>query len=87
MRSDMISTETEAEIARLYHGAKWPVGTIATQLRVHHTTVHRVLGQVGVEPKVVAPPPSMADPFEPFIKPLTRARFDRRHTNSTRRQG
>src|SRR5258706_15985319 len=63
----MISKETEAEIVRLYHGEKWPVGTIATQLGVHHTTVQRVLGQIGVEPKVLAPRPSMADPFVAFI--------------------
>jgi transposase len=63
----MIPKETEAEIVRLFHGEKWPVGTIATQLGVHHTTVQRVLGQVGVEPKVVAPRPSMADPFVAFI--------------------
>lgn len=63
----MISKETEAEIVRLYHGEKWPIGTIATQLGVHHTTVQRVLGQIGVEPKVTAPRPSIADPFVPFI--------------------
>jgi transposase len=63
----MISKETEAEVVRLYHGEKWPVGTIASQLGVHHTTVQRVLRQIGVEPKVVAPRPSMADPFVPFI--------------------
>lgn len=63
----MIPKEKEAEIVRLYHGEKWPIGTIATQLGVHHTTVQRVLGQVGVEPKTVAPRPSMADPFVPFI--------------------
>jgi len=63
----MIPKDTEAEIVRLYHGEKWPVGTIASQLGVHHTTVQRVLGKIGVEPKVVAPRPSMADPFVPFI--------------------
>ncbi len=63
----MIPKDTEAEIVRLYHGEKWPVGTIASQLGVHHTTVQRVLGKLGVEPKVVAPRPSMADPFVPFI--------------------
>jgi hypothetical protein len=26
----MISKETEAEIVRLFHGEKWPIGTIAT---------------------------------------------------------
>ena len=41
----MISKETEAEIVRLYHGEKWPIGTIASQLGLHHTTVQRVLRQ------------------------------------------
>jgi transposase len=63
----MIPKDTEAEIVRLFHGEKWPVGTIASQLGVHHTTVQRVLGKIGVEPKVVAPRPSMADPYVPFI--------------------
>jgi transposase len=63
----MIPKDTEAEIVRLFHGEKWPVGTIASQLGVHHTTVQRVLGKIGVEPKIVAPRPSMADPFVPFI--------------------
>ena len=32
----MISPEREAEILRLHHAEKWPVGTIASQLGVHH---------------------------------------------------
>jgi transposase len=63
----MIARDVEAEIVRLYHGEKWTVGTIAAQLGVHHTTVQRVLGQVGVEPRIIAPRASMADPFVPFI--------------------
>lgn len=63
----MIPKETEAEIVRLYHGEKWPIGTIAGQLGVHHTTVQRVLQQTGLDPKVVAPRPSMADPYVPFM--------------------
>ncbi|HYO94265.1 MAG TPA: IS21 family transposase [Polyangiaceae bacterium] len=63
----MITKETEAEIVRLFHAEKWRVGTIAEQLGLHHTTVQRVLGQTGVAPKTVAPRPSMADPFVPFI--------------------
>ncbi|XXX65754.1 hypothetical protein WME82_45815 [Sorangium sp. So ce128] len=63
----MIAKEKEAEILRLYHGEKWPIGTIAAQLGLHHTTVQRVLGQAGVDPKVVAPRPSMVDPFVPCI--------------------
>ncbi|AUX28133.1 MULTISPECIES: hypothetical protein [Sorangium] len=36
----MITKEKEAELLRLYHGEKWPIGTIAGQLGLHHTTVH-----------------------------------------------
>ncbi len=44
--------------------ARW---TISSQLGVHHTTVQRVLQHAGVESKALAPRPSMADPFVPFI--------------------
>jgi transposase len=63
----MIPKETEAEILRLYHAEKWLIGTIAEQLGLHHTTVQRVLRQTGIEPKALAPRPSMADPFAAFI--------------------
>jgi transposase len=63
----MISKQREAEILRLYHAEKWPVGTIASQLRLHHTTVQRVLAQAGLVPKVTSPRGSMADPYVPFI--------------------
>jgi transposase len=63
----VIGADTEAEILRLHHAEKWPVGTIAEQLGVHHTTVQRVLQQTGVEPKLVVPRPSLVDPFVPFI--------------------
>lgn len=64
----MIAKDKEAEIMRLHHAEKWPVGTIATQVGVHHTTVQRVLEQAGVDPKIVAPRPSMVDPFVPFLR-------------------
>jgi transposase len=63
----MIAKETEAEIVRLFHGERWPIGTIASQLGLHHTTVQRVLRHTGVDAKVVAPRPSMVDAFVPFI--------------------
>lgn len=63
----MIPKDKEAEILRLYHAEKWPVGTIASQLGTHHTTVQRVLRQGGLELKAVAPRPSVVDPFVPFI--------------------
>ncbi len=63
----MISHDKEAEILRLYHAEKWKVGTIATQLGVHHTTVRRVLAQAGVDQTRLIIRSSIADPYVPFI--------------------
>ncbi len=63
----MIPKDKEAEIVRLHHAERWPIGTIASELGIHHTTVQRVLRQTGVDQKVVAPRPSVVDPFVPFI--------------------
>lgn len=63
----MISREREAEILRLHHAEKWPVGTVASQLGVHHSTVKRVLAQAGIEAGLCSPRPSIADPYVPFI--------------------
>jgi transposase len=63
----VISSEREAEILRLFHVEKWPVGTIATQLGVHHSVVRRVLGQAGVSRPRVMSRPSIADPYMPFM--------------------
>jgi transposase len=59
----LIAKEKEAEILRLYHAERWRVGTIASQLGLHHTTVQRVLQQAGSPAQVVAPRPSIAEPF------------------------
>jgi transposase len=59
----MIDKALEADILRLHHAEKWPIGTIAAQLHVHHTTVQRVLGQAGLEPERVSPRASIADPY------------------------
>src|SRR6476659_3849506 len=64
----MIGKEREAEILRLHHAEKWRVGTIATQLGLHHTTVQRVLARSGLSPKSVAPRPALADPYMDFIR-------------------
>ena len=44
-----ISDELRAQILRYHFVEHWRVGTIASQLRVHHYTVERVLGEAGVE--------------------------------------
>jgi transposase len=63
----MIAPETEAAILRLYHAEQWKIGTIATQLGVHHTTVRRVLAQAGIPHGTQSVRPSIAAPFIPFI--------------------
>jgi transposase len=62
----MISRALEAEILRLHATEHWPVGTIATQLRVHHGTVRRVLAQAGV-PTQRPLRASMVEPYLAFI--------------------
>jgi hypothetical protein len=39
----MISTELLADIRRLYYAEHWKIGTIATELGLHHDTVSRAL--------------------------------------------
>ena len=63
----MIPRALEAEIVRLHHTEHWPVGTIATQLRVHHSTVRRVLAQAGVPLKQKIVRPSMVEPYRAFM--------------------
>jgi transposase len=63
----MIERALEAEILRLYHAEQWRIGTIATQLGVHHSTVRRVLAQAGIAGARQSLRPSLADPYVPFI--------------------
>lgn len=59
--------ERTAEILRLYHAEKWPIGTIAAQLNIHHSVVRRVLDHEGVVVEPVVLRPSVIDPYVPFI--------------------
>lgn len=63
----MISRELTAAILRLHHAEKWPIGTIATQLGVHHDAVERVLAQDGLPPPVQVRP-RLIDPYVEFVK-------------------
>ena len=63
----MLSRAVEAEVLRLHHAERWPIGTIARQLMLHHSTVRRVLAQAGVPAAQKTTRPSIADPFIPFI--------------------
>lgn len=62
----MIPRDLEAAILRLHHAEKWPVGTIAGQLGVHHEVVERVLRQDGVPPARRLRP-SALDPYLAFV--------------------
>lgn len=71
-----LSPEIEAQILRYFHAEKWKVGTISSQLQVHHSVVTRVLAQAGLPRATSAPRPSQVDPYLPFIRE-TLARFPR----------
>jgi hypothetical protein len=46
-----INKDIEAKILRYHFVEKWRIGTIATQLGIHHGVVDRVLSQAGL-PKI-----------------------------------
>lgn len=61
-----IPRELEVKILRFYQVEKWPIGTIASQLDVHHSVVRRVLEQANV-PRPARVRLSIVDPYVPFI--------------------
>jgi len=62
-----LSKEKENQILRYHFVENWKVGTIATQLDLHHSVVDRVLAQAGL-PKIERTlRPSIIDPYLPFI--------------------
>ena len=62
----MIDLETVARIRQLHHAERWPVGTIAVQLGLHHETVERALReQASAEP---VPRPSGLDPYVAYAR-------------------
>jgi transposase len=67
-RTMTIPPELESRILRYYHAEQWRVGTIATQLGVHHGTVRRVLAQAGLPTRAPLQRPSRIDPYRPFIR-------------------
>ena len=59
-----LDDELKAPILRYHFVEHWRVGTIASQLGVHHSTVERVLGEAGVERERQRPRrPSKLDPY------------------------
>lgn len=62
-----ISEELRAKILRYHYVEQWPVGTISSQLAVHHSTIKRVLAETGVSKKELLVQGSIIEPFLPYI--------------------
>jgi transposase len=62
----VIDLETVTRIRQLHYGEHWPVGTIATELGLHHETVQRALSDAP-RPRP-APRPSRFDPYVGFVR-------------------
>ena len=62
-----VSKEVESEIRVLHFGEHLPVGTIASQLGVHHEVVERVLGMLEPRPPA-APCGVLVEPYRDFIE-------------------
>ena len=62
-----IHKELESKILRYHYVEQWRVGTIATQLGIHHSVVDRVLSQAGLPKIERSCQASIIDPYLPFI--------------------
>jgi len=70
----MISPELTARIRRLHFAEHWKVGTIATQLDVHHDTVRRALALERVSGTgVKSVRPTLLDPYKDFLQATLQA--------------
>ena len=63
-----ISQKREAEIRRLYYAEHWKVGTIASELGVHHDAVERVLALQEKHARARAPQETLLDPYKPLVQ-------------------
>jgi transposase len=68
-----IDISKEHEIRRLHEVEKWKRGTIVAELGVHADVVDRVLDRGAERSLVVAPRPSLVDPYEAFIDETLKA--------------
>jgi transposase len=62
-----IPRELEVRILRLFAAERWPVGTIAAQLDVHHEVVERVIRQANT-PRAAVSRGTMIDNYVDFIR-------------------
>lgn len=63
----MIGAELYARIRRLYFAEHWKVGTIATELGVHHETVEHAIEADRFVRGQRPPRPTLLDPYKPHI--------------------
>jgi transposase len=70
----VIDLETVTRIRQLHHAERWPVGTIAAELGLHHETVERALSEPPRAESLLRP--SRLDPYLDFIRE-TLARYPR----------
>lgn len=61
-----LENDLVAKIKRLHYSDKWPIGTIAAQLDIHHSAVRRVIA-LDILEKAPLIRRSMIDPYLPFI--------------------
>src|SRR5579871_452320 len=66
----MYGEEVKSRVLRLRLVEKWPVTTIGREMRLHHTTVQRMLHEAGavVQESRVVQRPRLVDPYVPFIR-------------------
>ena len=62
-----LNEQQRADILRLHLVELWPVGTVASQLGIHHSTVERIISQAGMPKVERAKGPSIIDPYLPLI--------------------
>ena len=63
----MIDKQLEAKIRRLFFAEHWKVGTIASELGLHHDVVRRVIASEAFVSRGTCARGSRLDPFKPFI--------------------
>jgi transposase len=65
----MTDEATSARIRRLFFAEHWKIGTIATELGVHHDTVRRAIASDTFNRSSTRPvPPSILDPYKALIE-------------------
>lgn len=61
-----LDEDLRAKIRRLHYAEHWPVGTIASQLDVHHDTIRRAVGLLTLDGARARP--SKLDRYVSFIE-------------------